>query len=140
MPDQRYSGLWPRFSSAFYEALLLFGVCFIFSYLYLALTQQTYPLPDLQRHLFQGYMFAVIGLYFMFFWRKKGQTLAMKTWHIRLTMSDGSPVTTTTAALRYVLCWLSAAFFLLGYGWALFDREQQFLHDRILGTRLIHTS
>lgn len=133
------ANLWRRFAGALYEGVLLVGVCFIFSYLYLTLTQQKYPLPELDRHFFQAYLFLAIGIYFLFFWCKSGQTLAMKTWHIRLVMRDGSALTSRKAALRYLLAWLSLAFCLFGYFWALLDREQQFLHDRLLGTRLIRT-
>ncbi|TAK92224.1 MAG: RDD family protein [Burkholderiaceae bacterium] len=128
-----------RFGSAIYEGVLLFGVLFIFAYPYLALTHQIFPLPDLQRHLFQFYIFLVLGGYFVFFWCRSGQTLAMKTWHVRLVATGGQPPQPGRAALRYALAWLSFSAFLLGFLWALFDRDRQFLHDRILGTRLVTT-
>ncbi len=134
------AALWSRFGSAIYEGLLLFGVCFIFSYLYLALSQQSYPLPAAQRHLFQGYLFFVLGGYFVWFWCRSGQTLAMKTWQIRLVTQEGQLVSVRIATLRYGLAWLSLSAALLGYLWALFDRDRQFLHDRILGTRLVKTT
>jgi uncharacterized RDD family membrane protein YckC len=31
----------------------------------------------------------VLAIYFIWFWRHGGQTLAMKTWRIRLVASDG---------------------------------------------------
>jgi uncharacterized RDD family membrane protein YckC len=129
--------LWTRFGSAIYDSVLLFGVIFIFSYLYLALTQQTYPQPAVQRHVFQLYLFLVLGGYFVFFWCRSGQTLAMKTWRVRLVMADGSPLKPARAALRYALAWLSFSALLLGFLWALIDRDRQFLHDRLLGTRLV---
>ena len=50
---------------------------------------------------------------------------------------DGKPVTTGQAALRYVLAWPSVCFLGVGLIWALLDRDRQFLHDRLAGTRLI---
>ena len=35
-------------------------------------------------------MFVVLGIYFVWFW-SRGQTLAMKTWHIRLVDAQGRP-------------------------------------------------
>ena len=55
----------------------------------------------------------------------------MKAWRIRLT-----GVTPKRAILRFVLAAL-----LVPTGvsilWACFDRERQFLHDRLAGTRLV---
>ncbi len=161
VPSYHSASLWSRFGSAIYEGLLLFGVYFIFSYLYLALTQQKDTPQELKSYVFQLYIFLVIGSYFLYFWCHGGQTLAMKTWQIRLVMTDGSSIKPARAALRYglvylqicsvfllfglemlnrraeLLWWLSLVTFLLGSLWALFDRDRQFLHDRLLGTRLI---
>jgi uncharacterized RDD family membrane protein YckC len=60
----------------------------------------------------------------------------MKTWHIRVARQDGSPLSTTEAVARFLLAlWGS---FLLGAGfwWGFVDRERQFLHDRLVGSRL----
>ena len=53
----------------------------------------------------------------------------MKAWHIRLV-----DVTPARALLRLVL---AALLFPVSVAWALFDRERQFLHDRLAGTRLV---
>ena len=72
-----------------------------------------------------------MGGYFLGSWLRGGQTLPMKAWRIRLV-----GVTPARALLRLVL---AAALLPTGVSivWALFDREQQFLHDRLAGTRLI---
>lgn len=126
-----------RCACMLYEALLLFAVCFICAYLYLTLTQQKYPLSPLQRHFFQGYIFFIIGCYFIYFWRKSGQTLAMKTWRIGLIQVNGERINLTQAIARYIFAWLSVMLFMLGFLWALIDKDKQFLHDRLLGTRLV---
>ena len=41
------------------------------------------------RHVLQAFLFVVLGIYFIWFWSHGGQTLAMKTWHIRLVDRDG---------------------------------------------------
>jgi uncharacterized RDD family membrane protein YckC len=60
----------------------------------------------------------------------------MKTWHIRLERLDGSPVNPARAIHRYVLALLGTAALGLGFLWALVDRDRQFLHDRLSGTRI----
>ncbi len=78
--------------------------------------------------------------YFLIQWLRSGQTLPMKTWRIRLETADGRQLTAGTAVRRLLLA-------TLGYGaagatvlWAMFDRDRQFLHDRLSGTRLVSTA
>jgi len=100
----------------------------------------------------------VFGVYFVWFWAK-GQTLAMKTWNIRIVDRHGRPVSQGRALARYLLSWVwflpplaaIAPFKLSGgestvliFGWvaiwallARFHPERQFWHDAWAGTRLI---
>lgn len=88
----------------------------------------------------QLHFMAVLATYFIGFWHM-GQTLAMKTWKIRLIdASSGKPVSLSRAATRHLLAWISFLLAGLGLLWALLDRENQFLHDRLGGTRLIPVS
>jgi uncharacterized RDD family membrane protein YckC len=139
-----------------YEVVLLFGVLFIAAWLFSTLLQQRHALY--LRSPLQDWLFLVLGLYFAWFWSHGGQTLAMKTWRIRLLTHDGKPVPFWRAAVRYVLAWMwflpgLALAWLLGAKswmmvlipsvnvalWALavyLDPDRQFLHDRMAGTRL----
>lgn len=76
--------------------------------------------------------------YFVWCWLNGGQTLPMKTWKIRLVSDEGSPLRPLQAVLRYLAAWPSILFFGAGILWALVDRDRQFLHDRIAGTRIIN--
>jgi len=89
------------------------------------------------RHLFQLYLFLVLGAYFVACWSGGGRTLPMQTWKIRVVRDDGASIGIGRAALRYVLAWLSLLPLGAGFLWAFFDREGQFLHDRLAGTRMI---
>ena len=150
-------GLRRRMACWLYEGMLMFGVVFIASYLFSTLTQTRNALDN--RHAQQAFLFVVFGIYFTWFWAK-GQTLAMKTWHIRVVDRQGAAVSQGRALWRYLLSWLwllpplavSAALqtsgaelsvLLVGWivVWALLSRfhpQRQFLHDALAGTRLIH--
>ncbi len=158
-PAIAYPTLKRRLLCMIYEGMLLFGVLFLSGYLFDTLTQSRSALT--LRHVREAWLFLAMGIYFVWFWTHGGQTLAMKTWHIRVVAADGRPITKQQAGLRYLLCWmfllptlaligwigfrgnevtgsLILAFaFLLPPFWMKLDRDQQFLHDRILGTRLI---
>lgn len=139
-----------------YEGVLLFAVIFIASYLFSSLSQTRHALEN--RAAQQAFLFLVLGIYFGWFW-SRGQTLAMKTWHIRVVGLDGQPPSQKRALGRYLLSWmwflpplaavqvfnLDARFslvasFLWICSWAalaLLHKDRQFLHDALAGTRLI---
>jgi uncharacterized RDD family membrane protein YckC len=140
-----------------YEAMLLFGVVFIAGWLFSTLLQQRHALY--LRSGLQYWLFLVLGIYFVWFWTHGGQTLAMKTWRIRLVSAQGLRVGTWRAMTRYLLSWmwflpgLVLAWGVHARGWwlaiipmlnvvlwgatAMLDPERQFLHDRLAKTRLI---
>jgi uncharacterized RDD family membrane protein YckC len=89
------------------------------------------------RRLFQLYLFLVLGAYFVACWSRGGQTLPMQTWRIRVVRDNGGSIGMGRAILRYILAWLSLLPFGAGFLWAFFDRDRQFLHDRLAGTRMI---
>ncbi|WP_313299044.1 RDD family protein [Diaphorobacter sp.] len=141
-----------------YEGILMFGVVFIAGYLYSSLTQTRNALDN--RHGLQAFLFIVFGIYFVWFWAK-GQTLAMKTWNIRVVDLQGRPISQARALWRYVLSWMwflpplgvswafqlpgGEAVVLLGGWiaiWAILSRfhpDRQFWHDAFARTRLIHS-
>lgn len=145
-----------RMACWLYESLLLFGVVFVGG-LVLGSAGVLFGTP-LSPTVLQALLFLVLGAYFTWFW-SKGQTLAMKTWHIQVVDKYGRPLTRIRALTRYALCWLwllpplavVAPFHLpmaevmvivLGWVavWALLSRfhpQRQFLHDVLAGTRLI---
>lgn len=146
-----------RMACWLYEGLLLFGVMFISGYLFSTLSQSRHALDN--RHGLQAFLFLVIGIYFTWFGHK-GQTLAMKTWHIRVVDSNGEALTQKRAFARYVLSWIwfipplailspyvltgaEIAVLFIGWVamWALLSRfhpQQQFWHDALAGTRLVN--
>jgi uncharacterized RDD family membrane protein YckC len=124
-----------RIAAMIYESLLVTAVVFIAAlpFLYLAGSAEAG-----WRHLaFQLYLLGILFAYFSVFWLRSGQTLSMKTWRIRLIDRSGGPITFRQAVLRFFLALLGLLLAGAGFWWALFDRDRQFLHDRIAGTRLV---
>lgn len=119
-----------------YESLLLLGVlsvAFMLPHLALGMAYgMVLPGPVLFVHVF-----AVIGIYFVWYWSHGGQTLAMQTWRLKIVGVDGNPPQLKQLILRYVLSWPSLLFYGAGLLWTIFDRDRQFLHDRLSGTRII---
>lgn len=151
-------GIWRRLACFLYEGVLLFGVVMIAGLIYSVATNQRHALQGSTG--MQAFLFVVLGLYFVWFWSKSGQTLAMLTWHLRLVGRDGGPVSRLRAMARYLLAWLwfvpalailhitglkgaGPAFGTLLAGvlaYAALARlhpERQFWHDAVCGTRLV---
>lgn len=97
-------GTWRRLACMLYEGLLLFGVVAFAGYLYSTLTQQRHALQGTAG--LQAFIFLVVGIYFTWFWAQGRQTLAMKTWGLRIMRRDGRPLTQPRAFARYVASWL----------------------------------
>jgi uncharacterized RDD family membrane protein YckC len=138
VPDVVTPGFIRRILCMIYEALLLFAVLFVAAFLFVYLTK--YPQrPDL-RPVLQIFLLGVTAGYFTWFWYKSGQTLAMKTWRIKLVNHDGQLLTFPNALLRFALALVGLLLAGVSIWWALFDHEGQFLHDRLLNSRLVTTA
>ncbi len=124
-----------RLASMIYELLLVVAVLFIASFLFIRLTGNAQS--GWKQVVFQIYLIGVLFAYFSAFWLRSGQTLAMKTWRIKLVNLDGKLIPLKQAALRFILALLGVSFFGTSIIWAWFDRDGQFLHDRLAKTRLI---
>ena len=147
-----------RLACFVYEGVLLFGVVMGAGLLYGVATRQGHAL--LGRAGLQALLFVVLATYFSWFWSHGGQTLAMKTWRIRLVGADGGPVAPLRCLLRYLLAWawflpalLTLQFAGIADAWsaatvlaagvaayALLARlraDRQFWHDALCGTRLV---
>jgi uncharacterized RDD family membrane protein YckC len=124
-----------RLGSICYEIVLLAAILFAAGWVFLAVGRL---IPAaLARLLFQLYLLTVCAAYFIYCWTHSGQTLPMKTWRIRLVTRQGGALSVGRATLRYLLALASIALAGGGFWWAVFDRDGQFLHDRLAGTRLI---
>ncbi len=123
-------GLARRLASILYEALTSFAIAFFAGALFLAASGVRDATQGALRRELQLFLALALGGYYLFCWLRGGQTLAMKAWRIRLV-----DVTPRKALVRLVLAALLLPVSIL---WALFDRDRQFLHDRLAGTRLIY--
>ena len=126
---------WRRTLCLIYDFLLFLAIWFVASLIFIMIVQDTnfaYFKP-----IYQFYSLSVIGIYFIWFWTHGGQTLAMQTWKMRVVAKNGSALSMKQAITRYIFAVIGITSFGIGIIWALFDRDHQFLHDRLAGTRII---
>src|SRR5919198_3014493 len=118
-----------RLASMLYEALLVFGVAFFAAWIFFFASGGRDATRGVMRAGLQVFILLVLAAYFLWCWLRGGQTLAMRAWKIRLV-----DVTPGRAVARFLI---AAALLPVSILWALVDRDRQFLHDRLAGTRLI---
>jgi uncharacterized RDD family membrane protein YckC len=150
-----------RLISMVYEAFLLTAVEALAILIYLFATRNQHsPTIDHGRNFV---FFLVAATYFIHAWSGSGHTLAMKTWRIKVVKPGYRTVPFRAAAVRYLMAWgwfLPAIVACYVFGWksagqvgaaiavgvvawaltALLDKDRQFLHDKVAGTRLIALS
>ncbi|MBC8056726.1 MAG: RDD family protein [Rhizobiales bacterium] len=149
-----------RMASFVYEGLLLFGIGLIpgvIGALFVALTGHQHPLQS--DTALRVITLTIYAVYFGWFWSKRGQTLPMQTWHIKVVTAVGGPVSQPRALLRFIAAcaWFAPAALIaslndwtrwqglgaiavgvLAYALlALLHPQRQFWHDALCGTRLI---
>ena len=147
-----------RLIAMVYETFLLLAVDMLAVALYLLVTRNNHA-PAFQLGL-KVYLFLVTGAYFIYAWTNSGHTLAMKTWRMHVVTAGHQPLPLRAAALRYLLAWgwflpallvcsllglkskgeIGAAIAVGVLAWGLtafLDRDRQFLHDRLAGTRVV---
>lgn len=129
------AGLWRRVSAMVYDGFLLTALLFVGSWLFLKLFGDATQGP--LRYVYQLFLLGLCACYLVYCWSHNGQTLAMKTWGLRVVRDDSSPLTLGNALLRFVLALGSLALAGCGFLWALVDSDRQFLHDRLGGTRIV---
>ncbi len=149
-----------RMACFVYEGMMLFGIGLIpgaIGALFTALTGHQHPLQS--DAALRVIAFVIYGVYFTWFWSRRGQTLPMQTWHIRLVTVSGQPVSQERALMRYVAscAWFAPATALAALNhWTRWDAlaavgvgvvayallsllhpQRQFWHDALCGTQLI---
>ena len=129
-------GLLRRLASMLYESVLLFAVAFLAVWLF-QFAAGTLRIEGWRMHLLQLFLLAVFAAYFLWCWLRGGQTLAMKTWRIRVVAKDGHARLAPKAALLRFLYALLLVPTTIGIFWAMVDRDRQFLHDRLAGSLLV---
>ena len=146
-----------RMAAFAYEGVLLFGVLVITALIYSPSVGQRSGI--VMRTGLMAACFFALGIYFIGFWTRSGQTLALKTWHLRVVTAYGRPLTPRRALARYLAAWVwflpplflagvinarsLALDLILPVAWiaayALSSRlhpQRQFWHDALCGTSI----
>lgn len=147
----RTAGLARRLAAAVYDGFLLFAVLFAAGAIYAGIQGSIAPIettqfntgdithelePVAEGWLYNSYLLCVITLFYSGFWCKKGQTLGMQAWRIKLQNREGNIISFKAAVIRVVV-----ALFTLGPMGMMtipFTRHNQAIFDIVSRTYVIH--
>lgn len=139
------AGLLRRLLAILYDSLLLLGVAFAYGVIITIIrvsimgedAEGFIELPVILHLASWLVLWLLLAGYYVLCWTKRGQTLGMKTWRLKLETNDGRYIDQHEAWLRCVLALVSAAPLGLGYFWCLFNKQKGCWHDAWTNTRVI---
>lgn len=135
-----------RFAAMVYDSLLLIAISMLYGAIMVGLNVLINGKPETGTRVtggaFNSIMFAgwlvTLIFFFCYFWHKSGQTLGMKTWHMKIVNSnDLLPPSYYQCLLRCVAAPLSFICLGAGYWWMYGNPERQTLHDKLSKTRTL---
>ncbi len=97
---------------------------------------QTDPLLDIILFVL---MLASSSGFYIWFWTRRGQTLGMIAWKIKVVSITGETISTTQALIRFLAAWPAFFIFGLGYLWLYIDRDGDTLHDKLSKSKVVIT-
>lgn len=141
------TGIFRRLFSAGYDLFLLLAALMVTTLLYLGSHILISGEPAAHQQAEQGayigdpiltlIVLLVTVAFYTWFWTKKGQTLGMQAWRIRLQQPDGRSITSRQALIRLAVAQASWLCLGLGFLWQLWDKHARCWHDIASGTQLI---
>ncbi|MGH8185500.1 MAG: RDD family protein [Steroidobacteraceae bacterium] len=137
---QRSAGVWRRFGAMLYDSLLVIALMMLLTAAFLPLTGgeaimwSRFPAVALTYNAVR--VLLVFG-FFGWFWTRRGQTLGMAAWRMRIEREDGRLPGWGDAVKRFAGAAVSLAALGLGYFWIWVDRDRLAWHDRWSRTRVI---
>jgi uncharacterized RDD family membrane protein YckC len=163
-PVLRSAGVGRKLGALLYEGLILTALIFFVGFIASPLVSgapsrsHSLELPStFGRVTLFLIVFAALAAYCVAFWSNGRRTLPQKTWRLRIVDETGAAVSRRRALARYLACWIGPVLALalalvlrplglaayaawlvaFNFLWLLIDRDRQFLHDRIVGTRIV---
>jgi uncharacterized RDD family membrane protein YckC len=134
------AGLLRRLGALLYDTLLLLAIFMIATALFLpftggeALTARGHPWLEF---LYRAILLALLTLYYGIAWTRRGQTLGMASWRIRIEREDGARLDWTDTVRRIAAAAIALLPAGLGFLWVAVDPQRRAWHDRWSRTRVI---
>jgi uncharacterized RDD family membrane protein YckC len=134
------AGLLRRLGALLYDTLLLLALFMVATALMLpltggeAITAAGHPALEF---VYRATLLALLVGFHGLFWTRRGQTLGMASWRLRVEREDGALLTWPDTLRRLAAAAVSLAAAGLGFLWIVVDPERRAWHDRWTRTRVV---
>ncbi len=137
------ASVWRRLAALVYDSLLAGALIMLTGALYLAARVALFgSAQTLEQN--QGYdpLLSTLIVFVLFFffsscWRRRGQTLGMQAWRIRVQTESGDVISWWQCLLRFLCAFPALGLCGIGLFWCWIDREQLAWHDRFSLSRVV---
>lgn len=134
------AGVFRRLGAMFYDGLLIIALWMVATALLLpftggeAITSETVGALE---YVYRGVLLGIFVSFFGLFWTRRGQTLGMAAWKLRVERLDGTLLSWSDVVKRLAAACVSFFALGLGYFWVWIDPERRTWHDRWTATRVV---
>lgn len=129
----RPAGLLRRLGAMIYDALLIVALVMVTLFFLTGLNRY----EAVHGPWVNAILFLEIYAFFAFFWVRRGQTLGMLAWRMRVQNPGGAPITLTQATLRFIGALLAFLALGLGYLWSFVDRQRRTWPDLLSASEVV---
>jgi uncharacterized RDD family membrane protein YckC len=134
-------GFGKRLASTLVDGVLVFAmtllVAFVLAFIAVFVDMYTPDDAEMTGALLYLVILVLSIAYYVRSWSKTGQTLGKQILGIKVVGTDGNPVSSGKALLRYVGYVVSGIALSIGFLWMEFDRKRQGWHDKLAGTYVV---
>lgn len=139
------AGVFKRLAAMVYDSLLLAAITMAYFAIAVSIHIAFNGAPEADKRIEWGHWnwlvffgwLITMGSFYVFCWRKSGQTLGMKAWRMRLVDEQLNPPSLKQCILRAIIAPFSLLCFGVGYIYVWFNKNQQTLHDKITKTQVV---
>ncbi len=138
--EREPAGVFRRFGAMLYDGLLIVALWMVVTALILPLTGGEAITSDrvgALEYIYQAVLLGIFIFFFGVFWTRRGQTLGMAAWKLRLERVDGALLSWADVFQRLAGACVSFFALGLGYFWIWIDPERRAWHDRWTATRVV---
>ena len=134
------AGILRRLGAMIYDLLLLLALMMVATGVLLPLTGGeaiTSERFGAWEYAYRGLLLVIVIAFFGIFWTRRGQTLGMVAWRLRLEREDGSLLGWVDVLKRLAAAAVSLLLAFVGYLWIWVDRDRLAWPDRWTRTRVV---
>lgn len=136
--------LWRRLAAMIYDCCLIISLCFLVGFINLGIQMRIYGPGQLRQMTESGQslggpifylaLLLTVFSFFAYFWTRRGQTLGMQAWRLKVLSETGEPISIKQSLLRFIVAIPSILLGFAGLWWVLRDRRKKSWQDYASGS------